>query len=1321
LENIQFVTTQVGFTSGVEGIWKSTDGGASFFSITPTDSSGRGFWGCYFLDENTGVVVGGGCDNLQRFYKTTNGGTSWTLFQTTVLNSGLTDVILYPNGTGYAVSSGIVWQTTDTGSTWSFFKNTPTPYWQEEISKINNSFLIPVAGITCSGNGGGGGMNFSTDLGNTWNTSNTSYPIFGACLTSETTGWACGYGRSILYTSNAGQSWQIRNCGIQNVDLDDITFLTPDDGWVCGKGVYKLGPTEIKVSKDSLGFGEICYPEFRKDSLKVVNLSFYPADLKVSIINDFSKAYTVLTPNFNSQMFDCDSVGIVVQFSPPASGTYSALLVIQATSGDGKTTFYKDVILYGVGTRSSVRAENKSMVFDSVPCNVSRIVDLKWYSDDNSEMIKSYSELKDDKNQITMTTGLPAFVTRGGTSTQFRLNLLDTGWVYQEYKFVLLPCNIDTIIQIAAYGVSPIITSIDSLHFVSHCKGSIIDTIPVRNTGNALLSITNTSIVGNPTEVQILGWTSKRNYPVNIPQKSVDSIIIRFNPQQIGITSYQLKLDNNDLTLARGNKNPLNVLLVGRRESELISIKDTVIDFSKICINSKKDSIITLENVGNLTAVIEHKNQTKEPFSIQLPWNFTINKKEKAQFAISFAPKNSGNFKDTILLKTGDCNYLRIYVTGIGIESKLAETPSSINLTLKSNESKDVKLQLRNVGNDLLNIRKFSLVPPTTDFTFTLNPSLTQTLDISQQIDFTLSILSKKNAFYKGQICFEASGLCPANICIPIELISIDRYLTLADTTDFGLTKCIGHKLDTIWIHNAGATADTLLSYDLEGSNAFSLAGLINSPNSIPAGDSLGIIVKFETDIEGDYEAKLTVQSIEPDGQTLQTIFKAKFKKSIFDISKDFIDFGTFERCDNDTTITVTLHNKGLLDDELISYSSLISAPFSAINYSSLAFIGNSKQEITISLSLKTNPKGLVKGHIYWYSETCGDTLKFDFQANFIDPKLTYTSSNINFGSVWVNDKKNESVVVTNNSSRTRTIGSIKNFSNPFFKLISPLPLTFDPGESKDIVFAFNPTSPGNFSDSLIIEEFSVCHDTLSILLQGSTPTESYLATIEAGNYETNAGDTVIIEISLNPSLDRIQPDSIKFELGFDKYLVFPIQLLLQTQVNSFANHSFNYSDGKLSAGFNDAESKNIFALGGNIMKIKSLALASSPNFTLLKIEKFDVFTSKDLAITKKDGSFKIKAICDPEGSNHIQVFLQADFSILSNISGNSEVVLKFENITSGQFLEMYNLFGVKINEIALERGSYEKIISLNEFPSGIYFITLRPYHFHPKKIFKDN
>ncbi len=245
LESINFLDSLNGYTSGYpkefgnEGrIFKSTDGGVTWFNVTPPDP-GYILWGNYFLTPNIGVVIGGGCGNVEKFYHTSDGGASWSLFEGND-NSGMTDAILFsPNGLGYAVSSGRLWRTSDGGLTWSIMSVTGGEDWQEEITISGNTFLLPYA-TGCGGEMNDGGLRISTDGGINWKQFRTGHTMFGAFLLDSKRGWGVGTSKAIYYTSDAGKTWELRNCGIQNNDsLDDVYFINDTTGWVVGNGIYK--------------------------------------------------------------------------------------------------------------------------------------------------------------------------------------------------------------------------------------------------------------------------------------------------------------------------------------------------------------------------------------------------------------------------------------------------------------------------------------------------------------------------------------------------------------------------------------------------------------------------------------------------------------------------------------------------------------------------------------------------------------------------------------------------------------------------------------------------------------------------------------------------------------------------------------------------------------------------------------------------------------------------------------------------------------------------------------------------------------------------
>ncbi|MBK9246881.1 MAG: hypothetical protein IPM69_01905 [Ignavibacteria bacterium] len=239
LESVSFVTPLIGYTSGKHGIYKTSDGGVNWTDVTPQNIDRQRLWGCFFLNTNVGLVVGGGCpyfdpvqkvvrrDN-QSFYRTTNGGNTWAEFRGGYDNSGMTDAMIYSeNGLGYASSSGMIWNTLDGGKTWKEFSPTGTNDWQEEITNIGSSFLVPTAGTSCDGGGTGGSLRFSTDNGLSWKRYSTGESMYGTFLSNLMTGWGVGSNRAVYYTNDGGVSWVNRNCVLKQKTVSMIFTSSP--------------------------------------------------------------------------------------------------------------------------------------------------------------------------------------------------------------------------------------------------------------------------------------------------------------------------------------------------------------------------------------------------------------------------------------------------------------------------------------------------------------------------------------------------------------------------------------------------------------------------------------------------------------------------------------------------------------------------------------------------------------------------------------------------------------------------------------------------------------------------------------------------------------------------------------------------------------------------------------------------------------------------------------------------------------------------------------------------------------------------------------
>lgn len=193
-----------------------------------------------FADSNTGWILG---ENY--IYKTSDGGNLWIPQDSTggegtaltVLNANtvfysfvtIPDSIyeLHPRGLKRTTNGGITWQIVDTIS---FLWN--------DIQFINDQV----------GYGGGRSLPVShpmlrktTDGGSTWFTvwSDTGpYYIEGIHFINTDYGWIVQYNAVILKTTNGGVNWtvsdSIRPYPNSWLPLRDITFITPDSGWIVG-------------------------------------------------------------------------------------------------------------------------------------------------------------------------------------------------------------------------------------------------------------------------------------------------------------------------------------------------------------------------------------------------------------------------------------------------------------------------------------------------------------------------------------------------------------------------------------------------------------------------------------------------------------------------------------------------------------------------------------------------------------------------------------------------------------------------------------------------------------------------------------------------------------------------------------------------------------------------------------------------------------------------------------------------------------------------------------------------------------------------------
>lgn len=1321
LESIHFPTQLIGYTSGDAGVYKTVNGGMTWMDVTPP--SAITIWGLYFVDADYGIAIGGGCTtNRQQFWLTTNGGVSWSVFEDFEPNSGLTDAIIYDkNGLGYAVSSGLLWITNDGGKTWNIHKSSGTKLWQEEITHSGNSFLFPYAGTTCGGGGQNGGMRFSVNGGDTWRDFNTGRPMFGAFLINSTTGWACGDGRSVYYTSDGGANWQNKNCGIdETANLDDIWFRSPDDGWVVGDGIYRMTEDENAVSRDIIEFKEACETTEQLDTLSLYNYSFNNVQAEMSLSGDITD-FTVLS-NPNITLSSCGSMQIAVRFNPKSFGQKNATLNIVFNPGTQNEQSY-NVLLVGNVVESDAAPNTTVIEVNPLKVGETKKMPVIWTTSNEYETITSI-QIFQSKPEIVFEQTAPIKIFQNGIITYFAVQPSDTGWFESEFKFTIAPCNVDTSIKVRVYGVSPIITSDTLKEFPLFCDTETIQSIEIKNTGNDDLIISGYQIDDPHREFTFISWSDNLKLPFNIqPGKSVFADV-KYTYKESGDEEAFFIIQNNDS--ARKTKNsPWIIHLKGLPSATNLASEYNTIEFGDVCLDDTKSKQFKLFNKGNIDANSIISLRKGEPFKLISPQeNFIVRSNDSVIIDIAFTPTELGEFYDTLRVYSETCvDSLDVIIHGFGVSSELAVLPSKIIDYIKLNKYYEYSFWVYNLGNRDTEI--INIIPniPDSWVLEVLEPTDTHAIKASDSALVKVRISSTVRGTLSGTFCIETNSVCDNSICAEIILTASDRSISATESINFGLQKCLSEAItEKFRIYNNTPIQDTISQIYLKnGNNYFRLINLPQLDYLIEGDDNLELEVEFNSlTEEGSFRDTILVASKYPGGQTLEIPIAAEFKTassfllsplddSVIENKYYFKDLGEFEICDAPLELSFSLENLGLLDDSLsiaINSNASYSISSSILNINSLA---------RDSFYVYFNPAELLNGEnaaeILISSSICPNLITIELNANRIDPVLTYKPNlSLDMGELWFGDETRQTITITNNTTVNKKINQIYFENNaPVLSHDANLPIELAQNESTQFDVIFSAVEEGTFSDSLVIEEESACLSTHKISIKAYVPEEIYEFDILLDDHYVILNDTVLMNMELRNPIPLFKTDKYTFEISYDKLLLWPHKLWIKHE-DKYREIPFTNFIGKIVYDIDEEIAQKYLAEADTIAQIEFLTLGSVPDKTPVILDTIINYRNKDFYYTKKDGSVQITGYCVDEVLLRIRINASFEAKV-SEVILNDNLNIIF-SATDKQNLELslMNVIGENLffQAISLPAGESISEINVSNIPSGMYIITIK-------------
>lgn len=1304
LESIHFVSPQIGFTSGPQGIWKSTDGGASWFSIAPPNTQGS-LWGCYFKDQNLGLVVGGGCGGPQLYYRTTDGGINWTLFQGSEPQSGMCDLILdQASDTGYASSSGLIWQSTNAGQTWSVFSRANTiNAWQEEISWLGDSFLVPWSGNACQGGGGGGGMCFTTNKGQSWNRVPTPDNMFGTFLTSATTGWACGYDRSVYYTSDAGKTWEYRNCGTTG-SLDDITMFSDTSGWVVGEGIYKMvsGFHEV-VPKNGLTFANTCVNSVKHDSIIIRNYSFESTIVSITVNGPAASDFIVPFTTF--ALGQCEERLVPITFRPTASGVRSATIGVSMINPLESFT----IPLQGTASDITLSAGFR----DTVDIG-SRLVGT---TSDSSFMIHNRSDA-----EITLTAINPMDLPPGHTFLwnnalplripardsallRYRIIMNDTGITHQRFLLKFGMC--DKTITMKSMGTSPKITSPDNMVILADCNPVKDSTFTITNTGNAMLVIHRLEISGGDSAAFSLG---PHTLPMNIAPgaKKTISVLYRKGLPLDPIAMSKLLIHHSDTMTNRVSPRIVNIL--GKRGYTIaLPTRDSL--WAGIhCINDKGTCSATIDVNGSgstqIHGIISKTGKSKVIAPTTFP--FTIN--GQISTSIETRTVKPGRYTDTLLLISGPCkDTIPLIVEAQGITTIISFADSVLTAMVDQGIPSTLYADLFSIGTAFANVQRMtlrinqqirladplprpSIINPgkSGQVSFIITPSLTDTLLIDT-------------------LCIDVSKECPTSVCIPLRITVRQARLALSDTLlDMSLTCDDTSLVDTIMISNPGMLNDTLFSItESTVSSAYSFDLGRTLPAIIKPGDSIPLIIKFTPKQQGVYSYSLEIASSSGKniGKNQIVNVRGTYTSPVISINRNVCDFGIHEPCSKDTTILVTILNSGLKAGDC----SISTSSSSLILQDTILRI---PENGTISLPILYRPSnrniGSWSDSIIIKELTCDKRLTILCTGLIDTIKIASQPSTIAFGTMYRDDSVTIPITITNVSQFSVMVDSIiidKQSSEFAITQSRSLPALLSVGDTLQLgiraIALIEGTSP---NDMLRIHAHRDCNSLKHIPISMNTPKEAYTAKLSTEDYTVEHGDTMTIYCQIQGDLSMARLRSLSYSVALDGSL-FSI-------LETFPKAMITKNDSMITW---NIPADQIPLNGGIISRIHGKALVTQHRYAPITFTDIHPETNRAISIDTVNGSLSVSRTCanDLTGfklTSLLVMKLRPPHPIPDRIAVSYASTM--DEPTSG-IISVYSLEGALLYTHELVGKNIEQQFTIpHVFAAGTYMLQMQSKHY---------
>jgi photosystem II stability/assembly factor-like uncharacterized protein len=1304
LESIHFPSASVGYTSGPGGIWKSTNGGISWVQITPLQANN--LWGCYFNTPDTGYVIGGGCNGTrQQFFRTNDGGATWQLTETTIASVGMCDLILDKGlDTGYAAGSGYIWRTTDRGVNWNLFSQSNTVRaWQEELAMNGNSILVPYSGSDCSGGGGGGGMCYSTDMGNSWQRMATPGSMFGTYLTSPQTGWSCGMGKLVYHTTNAGLTWQLKNCGISG-SLDDIWMFNDSSGWVVGEGVYQLSPGGQEVlPQPRVFYPATCIPSIRWDTITVRNRTFVGTAVTITIAGTNASEFVPLATAF--VLGPCEERQIPVRFQPTGAGIRQATAAISFSTP--LQTMY--ISLEGLADQIDLGGNQTDEIkIDPIICGVPRDTILTLTNQTPSVITIAGIGNPDQPNgqQTDWLINLPAQIQPGGSLIlPIRVNMTDTGLI--QRKFILIFGRCEKIITITSRGISPVYSGPQNIQMLAGCNAVTDTIVQIRNEGNAPLIIAGYQLKGPDSAFfRILNTGS---LPLTVQPGASAPLHLRFiKPDSYRQYIAAVYIVHSDSVSGR-RPMPAMISLNGMRGIPYTEISQQIVQLGEHCIDSIISAPIRINRAGQ-TGALQVLSVRSAQGIARIMNTLPAAVQDTLVLQIQVQRSVPGPYTDTLYVQTNSCDdTLSIIIQGNAIHTLLSFGADTIIRAMADQGIPTLVQQIiYSAGTAVAEISRMQL---RSGISMRLIASLPDPAILLPGQSGIISIEARAgmaDTVLYDTLCVYTVNRCEYSICIPIEVRVRQARISFSQQILRYRVLCSRPpQRQSFTIYNRSQLADTILTLSISpAAGIFRILNLPTLPYILRSGDSLILQTEFMPPAQGIYRADIqsSTAASERNGFSAgQVQLYGEWQSPELLLQPDSIDAGALEICAPIISLPVLMRNMGMAADTLMVRIKN-AKPWLILPQQMMIVPAQSQN---IQYDIQYNP-ALTIADIPWQdtvqliSARCGTEYTIPIRGITTAARLTAMPIPLDAGSIKRDDSATLTLVITNPGKAAIPISRVQMLQNlPEFLLLNNVQGIFvKPMDTIHLHIKALALREGSSPvDTIVIYSALYCTDSIKVPIRMNVPREEFRAMISTQNYTVPYGDTVTIQITLQGDISRARIDSLQFNMALDGRLLALNEIYppMGRQIN---DSLFTWT----------LPAAALPPQGGIIAWIKGRGMIAAPRQCALEFQNIKPYTNRNVQIQQQNGTLQIDPYC-----NGIALGIGLRSIVVMRTippAPSSTIMLGLRSAAPGLIstgiINLYNSTGRKIYSQSISAGEQEMIWSAPVHTApGLYLAEL--------------